>query len=124
MFVHVGNRIFGSFQGKYLKSISEIPVGGNMPITYGDALKCSNKSKSLVEYTIRFLSTLNAVLSPDSILLKSDRFTGEEIEVIMKAIPNLIFSPEISPMFYGLMDICIDQTFDKKDFPLNKKYFH
>ncbi len=117
VFVYVGNQVWGSFKGKYLKSISNVPVGGSLPLTYADALKCANSSAKITKYTLRFLDTLDAVLSPDTILLHSERFSREELSALSSRMTKLKLSDSISPVFYGLMDLCIDRA-------LNKKFFY
>ena len=116
LFVYVGNYVWGSIARNYLKNISDIPIGGSDALTYADALKCADGPKKMTEYTLRFLKTLDAVLSPDTIMLYTGRFSSDDKATLCSALPKLKCSDDVSPVFYGLMELCINTALDKKYF--------
>ena len=118
LFVYAGDYVWGSFNQRYLKNISNIPIGGNMELTYAELLKCADEPSKKTEHTLRFLKTLDAVLSPKTILLHAEKLSIDDKAKLCSALPKLKCSDDISPVFYGLMELCINTALE------NKKYFH
>ena len=116
LFVYVGNYVWGSFDRRLLKNISNVPIGRNMTLTYADVLRCADRPKKMTEYTLRFLQTLDAVLSPDTIMLHTGRLSNDDKATLCSALPKLKCSDDVSPVFYGLMEQCINAAIDKKYF--------
>ena len=113
LFVHIGRYVWGGFNGRYPKDISKIKVGGAIPLTYSDALMCTAEASKMADYTTRFIDNLDAVLSPNTIFISSDRFSSEELSIICSRNLKLHIAPSPSPVFCGLMRLCTDTIFEK-----------
>ena len=105
LFVYAGNNVWGTFGRGKIEKWGSVLVGGPSGLTYENALKCSLNEDRLIYYSLRFLTVLDSVISPNRILLYSNIFTQDAIRTIVSNFPSVVHITSNSPILEGLLSI-------------------
>ena len=105
VFVSVSDNIWGTFGRGRTEKWSNVPVDNRLNLTYADSLQCSLEEERIAMYSLRFLSALENILTPDRILFSCDRLTDDTINDIKSKISKLECVSGGTLIFNGLMKL-------------------